>query len=32
MIETREGIDWTVGETLAFATLIIEGNHVRLSG
>lgn len=32
MIETREDIDWTVGETLAFATLIIEGNHVRLSG
>jgi 2-oxoglutarate dehydrogenase complex dehydrogenase (E1) component-like enzyme len=23
MIETREDIDWAVGETLAFATLII---------
>jgi 2-oxoglutarate dehydrogenase E1 component len=32
MIETGEGIDWAVGEALAFATLIIEGNHVRLSG
>ncbi|CAL9111680.1 unnamed protein product [Musa acuminata var. zebrina] len=32
MIETGEGIDWAMGEALAFATLIIEGNHVRLSG
>jgi 2-oxoglutarate dehydrogenase E1 component len=32
MIETGEGIDWAVGEALAFATLIVEGNHVRLSG
>jgi 2-oxoglutarate dehydrogenase complex dehydrogenase (E1) component-like enzyme len=32
MIESGEGIDWAVGEALAFATLIIEGNHVRLSG
>uniref|UniRef100_A0A7N0SV57 2-oxoglutarate dehydrogenase, mitochondrial n=2 Tax=Kalanchoe fedtschenkoi TaxID=63787 RepID=A0A7N0SV57_KALFE len=32
MIETGEGIDWAVGEALAFATLLIEGNHVRLSG
>ncbi|KAL6123744.1 hypothetical protein ACLB2K_076262 [Fragaria x ananassa] len=32
MIETGEGIDWTVGEALAFATLLVEGNHVRLSG
>ncbi|XP_008794897.1 2-oxoglutarate dehydrogenase, mitochondrial-like [Phoenix dactylifera] len=32
MIETGEGIDWAVGEALAFATLIAEGNHVRLSG
>lgn len=32
MIETGEGIDWALGEALAFATLVIEGNHVRLSG
>ena len=32
MIETREGVDWAVGEALAFATLLVEGNHVRLSG
>lgn len=32
MIETGEGIDWAMGEALAFATLIVEGNHVRLSG
>ena len=32
MIETGEGVDWAVGEALAFATLIVEGNHVRLSG
>jgi len=32
MIESGEGIDWAVAEALAFATLIVEGNHVRLSG
>lgn len=32
MIESGEGIDWAVGEALAFATLLVEGNHVRLSG
>ncbi|KAI4353514.1 hypothetical protein L6164_002458 [Bauhinia variegata] len=32
MIETGEGIDWGFAEALAFATLIVEGNHVRLSG
>lgn len=32
MIETGEGIDWAVGEALAIATLLVEGNHVRLSG
>lgn len=32
MIETGEGIDWAVGEALAFAALLVEGNHVRLSG
>lgn len=32
MIQTGEGIDWALGEALAFATLIVEGNHVRLSG
>ncbi|KAM3338702.1 2-oxoglutarate dehydrogenase, mitochondrial [Capsicum galapagoense] len=32
MIETGGGVDWAVGEALAFATLLVEGNHVRLSG
>ncbi|KAL0540983.1 hypothetical protein IC582_021010 [Cucumis melo] len=32
MIETGDGIDWALGEALAFATLLVEGNHVRLSG
>ncbi|KAF5742660.1 putative 2-oxoglutarate dehydrogenase [Tripterygium wilfordii] len=32
MIENGEGIDWGMGEALAFATLLVEGNHVRLSG
>jgi len=32
MIETGEGIDWATGEALAFGSLLVEGNHVRLSG
>lgn len=32
MVETGEGIDWGFAEALAFATLVVEGNHVRLSG
>jgi 2-oxoglutarate dehydrogenase E1 component len=32
MIETGEGIDWSTGEALAFGSLLLEGNHVRLSG
>jgi 2-oxoglutarate dehydrogenase E1 component len=31
-IESGEGIDWATGEALAFATLLAEGNGVRLSG
>lgn len=31
-IETGEGIDWATAEALAFGTLLVEGNHVRLSG
>mmetsp|Transcript_28108 Transcript_28108/g.83266 ORF Transcript_28108/g.83266 Transcript_28108/m.83266 type:complete len:1023 (+) Transcript_28108:280-3348(+) len=31
-IESGEGIDWACAEALAFATLLSEGNHVRLSG
>lgn len=32
MIETGEGVDWATGEALAFGTLLLEGNHIRLSG
>lgn len=32
MIETGQGVDWATAEALAFATLLVEGNHVRLSG
>jgi len=30
--DTGDGIDWATGEALAFGTLLLEGNHVRLSG
>ncbi len=32
MIESGEGIDWAMGEALAFGTLLAEGASVRLSG
>ncbi|WP_440982273.1 2-oxoglutarate dehydrogenase E1 component [Shinella sumterensis] len=32
MIETGEGIDWAMGEALAFGTLCVEGTKIRLSG
>ncbi|MCP4923981.1 MAG: 2-oxoglutarate dehydrogenase E1 component [bacterium] len=32
MLETGEGIDWAMGEALAFGTLLHEGTPVRLSG
>ena len=32
MIESGQGIDWALGEALAFATLLKEGYKVRLSG
>ncbi len=32
MFETGVGFDWALGEALAFATLLIEGHPVRLSG
>src|SRR5262245_8301950 len=31
-IDEGQGIDWALGEQLAFATLLDEGFHVRLSG
>ncbi|HWG03990.1 MAG TPA: 2-oxoglutarate dehydrogenase E1 component, partial [Beijerinckiaceae bacterium] len=32
MIETGDGIDWSMGEALAFGSLVDEGYPVRLSG
>ncbi len=32
MIETGTGIDWAMGEALAFGSLVSEGHRVRLSG
>jgi 2-oxoglutarate dehydrogenase E1 component len=32
MTETGEGIDWAMGEALAFGSLVDEGHRVRLSG
>ncbi len=31
-IDSGQGIDWAMGEALAFGTLLIEGTPVRLSG
>jgi 2-oxoglutarate dehydrogenase E1 component len=32
MMETGEGIDWAMGEALAFGSLLLENHRVRLSG
>ncbi len=32
MIESGEGIDWATGEALAFGSILMEGNPIRLSG
>ncbi len=32
MIDTGDGLDWAMGEALAFGTLLAEGTPVRLSG
>ena len=32
MIDTGKGIDWAMGEAMAFGTLLDEGFGVRLSG
>ncbi len=32
MIDTGEGIDWSTAEAMAFGTLLLEGNRVRLAG
>ncbi|MCV3767318.1 2-oxoglutarate dehydrogenase E1 component [Rhizobium sp. TRM95796] len=32
MIETGEGIDWAMGEALAFGSLCLDGHKIRLSG
>ena len=31
-IDTGEGIDWATGEALAFGSILLEGNPIRLSG
>ena len=31
-IKSGHGIDWATAEALAFGTLLVEGNHIRLSG
>jgi 2-oxoglutarate dehydrogenase E1 component len=32
MLEGEEDVDWATAEALAFGTLVLEGNHVRVSG
>jgi len=32
MVDSGNGIDWSTAEALAFGTLLVEGNPVRLSG
>ena len=32
MLRLGQGIDWATGEALAFGSLLLEGNRVRLSG
>lgn len=32
MAEKGEGIDWGTAEAMAFGSLLIEGNHVRITG
>ena len=32
MCEEGEGIDWGTAEALAFGSLLLEGNHVRITG
>jgi len=32
IFETGEGVDFATAEALAFTTLLLEGNHVRLTG
>ena len=32
MVKTGEGFDWATAEALAFGSLLLEGNRVRLSG
>jgi 2-oxoglutarate dehydrogenase E1 component len=32
MAENGEGIDWGTAEALAFGSLLLEGNHVRITG
>ena len=32
MFESGEGVDWATGEAMAFGSLLLDGNRVRLSG
>jgi 2-oxoglutarate dehydrogenase E1 component len=31
-VESGKGLDWALGEAMAFGTLVKEGVHVRISG
>lgn len=32
MIASGKGLDWSMGEALAFGTLLAEGSHIRMTG
>eukprot|EP00957_Ditylum_brightwellii_P189589 14431378-Ditylum_brightwellii.AAC.1 len=32
MADSGKGIDWETAEAMAFGSLLLEGNHVRITG